>query len=86
MVNFGHMLKDAGHTISKGSKSVGHVFESGEKKAEKAISQVYKDGRSAVSYAGKHAVNDVDTLTNTLSSPLLWVVAGGVVIVVLLNR
>ena len=86
MVNFGHMLKDAGHTISKGSKSIGHVFESGSKTAEKAVSQVYKDTRTAVGYAGKHAVDDMDSITSSLSNPMLWIVVGGVVVVVLLNK
>ena len=97
MVNFGKMLKSAGHTIKKGSNSIGHVFEASEKKAEKVVSQVYKDskgavgqvykdGRSAASYTGKHVVQDVDNLTNALSSPILWLVAGGVVLVVLTRK
>ena len=93
----GKFLKNAGHSVSQGSKSIGHVFSSGEKKIEGAVSdvyhdgkgavgQVYKDSRTAVSYSGKHLINDVDTLTNAVSSPMLWIVVGVVAIAFLNNR
>jgi hypothetical protein len=97
MVNFGHILKDAGKTVKNGSNSISHVFTDGEKKAEKAVgqiykdgkkgvSQIYRDGRSATAYTGKHIIGDVDNLTNALSSPVLWIAIGGVAIVVLTRR
>ena len=86
MGGVGKFFKDAGHTISKGSKSIGHVFESGAKKVEGAVSDVYKDGKSAVSYTGKHLINDVDNVSNALSNPMMWIVIGGVLIVVMTRR
>ena len=82
----GKFFKDAGHSISKGSKSIGHVFESGAKKVVGGVSDVYKDGKSAVAYTGKHLIKDVDNVSNALSNPMLWVVVGGVVILVLTRR
>lgn len=84
-MTIGKFLKNVGHEVSKGSKSIGHVFEGGTKKIEGAVSDVYHDVRSGVSYTGKHLINDVDNISNALSNPMLWI-AGGVVIVVLLSR
>lgn len=86
MVNVGRFFKDAGNDIKSGSRSIGHVFEDTGKDIKKGWTQVYKDGRSAVSYGGKHLINDVDNISNALSSPILWLVAGGVVILVIANR
>ena len=92
-MTFGDVFKDVGHTVSQGSKSIGHVFTGGANAVSDvyhdvtgAVSTVYKDGRSAVSYTGKHAIKDVDTLTNAISSPMMWIVVGGVVILLLANR
>lgn len=82
----GKFFKNVGHSVSQGSKSIGHVFEGGAKKVEGAVSDVYHDSTSAIAYTGKHIINDVDTLTNTLSNPLLWLVVGGVAIVFLMNK
>ena len=84
MTNF---IKRLGHSISKSSKSIKHVFTSGGKKIEgavhdvyhdskKAVSGVYHDAKSAVSYTGKHLVNDVDNVSNILSGPILYIGAG----------
>lgn len=85
MGGVGKFFKDAGNTIKQGSKSVGHVFSEGGKKIEGAVSDVYHDGRSAVSYTGKHLINDVDQISSALSSPMVWVV-GGVLIILVLNQ
>lgn len=96
-MSVGKFFKDAGHSVSQSSKSIGHVFTSAGKKVEDSVSDVYhdgksavgsvyKDGRSAVAYSGKHLINDVDTVANALSSPLLWIVVGGVAIVILSRR
>lgn len=63
-------FKDIGKGIKSGGKSVGHLLSNSGKKVEGAISDVYHDGRSAVSYAGKHVINDVDNISSALSSPL----------------
>ena len=96
-MSVGKFFKDAGHTISQGSKTITNVFTGGTSSVTgavgtvyhdgtSAVSTLYKDGRSAVSFAGKHAINDVDTLANAISNPLMWIVVGGVIIVVLANR
>ena len=77
-----HSANSIGHTIAQPYNDVKSVVSD----VGKAGSQVYKDGRSAVSYTGKHAIKDVDTLTNAISSPMMWIVVGGVVILVLANR
>lgn len=81
-----NILKDVSKTFDKGSKSISHVFQEGGKKIEGAVSDVYHDTTSAVSYTGKHLINDVDNLSSMISNPLLWVVVGGVVLVVLTRR
>ena len=82
----GKFFKKAGHSVSKGSKSIGHVFSTAGKKYEGAISDVYYDGKTAVGYTGKHLINDVDTVTNAISSPMLWLVVGAVAIAFLTSR
>ena len=81
-----NILKEVSHSFDKGSKSIGHVFTNTGKKIEGAVSDVYHDTTSAASYAGKHIIKDVDTLSSAISSPMLWLVVGGVVIVVLMRR
>ena len=82
----GNLFKNIGHSISKGSKSIGHVFSKGEHKIEGAVSDVYHDAKGAVKYTGKHLINDVDTVSNTLSSPLLWIAGGALVLFVMSQR
>ena len=93
----GNFFKSVGKSIKKGSHSISNTFKSGGKKLEGAVSDVYhdvsggvsnvySDVKSAGSYVGKHVINDVDTLTDALSSPLLWIVVGGVVILIVVNR
>ena len=77
-----HSASSIGNTITQPYNDVKSVVTD----VGKAGSQVYKDGRSAVSYTGKHLINDVDNLSSALTSPMLWIVVGGVVIVVLMNR
>ena len=92
-----NIFKDVGHSIESGSKSIAHVFTGAGNTVKSSVSDVYHDSRSAVSsvyhdtktaaaYTGKHLINDVDSLTNMISNPLLWVVVGGVVLVVLTRR
>ena len=76
-MSVGKFFKKAGHSISKGSKSVSHVFKDAGHTVSKSVSTVYKDGKSAVSYTGKHLIGDVDSLTSTISSPILWVGIAG---------
>ena len=77
-----HSASSIGHTISQPYNDVKSVVSD----VGKAGSQVYKDGRSAVAFTGKHLVQDVDNLSSALTSPMLWIVVGGVVVVLLLNR
>ena len=77
-----HSASSIGNTITQPYNDVKSVVTD----VGKAGSQVYKDGRSAVGFAGKHLINDVDNLSSALSSPMLWIVVGGVVVVLLLNR
>ena len=81
-----NIFKDVEHGIESGSKSIGHVFSSAGNTIKGSVSDVYHDTRSAVSYTGKHLIDDVDSLTSMISNPLLWVVVGGVVLVVLTRR
>ena len=85
-MSVGKFFKKAGHSISKGSKSIGHVFKDTGHSISKGVSSVYKDGKSVVSYTGKHLIGDVDNLSNALSSPVLWILVGGVVLVILLKK
>ena len=96
-MSVGKFFKNAGHSISKGSKSIthavsntGHDVSHGVKSAghniSKGVSSVYKDGKSAVSYTGKHLIGDVDNLSSALSSPILWIAVGGVALVILLKK
>ena len=89
--NFGN---DVGHSVKSGTSSVTHLLTEPEHKIESAVGTAYKDGRSAVStaykdgrsaaaYTGKHLINDVDSISSMLSSPLLiiGVVAVGLIII-----
>ena len=86
----GKVFKNAGH-------SVGNLFKSGGKTITGAISDVYndtkhatggvyKDIKGATKYAGKHLINDVDNISSALSSPLLYIGVGVVVIMFLSRR
>ena len=77
-----HSASSIGNTITQPYNDVKSVVTD----VGKAGSQVYKDGRSAVAYTGKHIISDVDNLSSALTSPMLWIVVGGVVVVVLMNR
>ena len=59
--DIGKAFKKAGHSISKGFKDTGHFVE-------KNVGHVYHDVTGAVSYTGKHLVNDVDTLSNSTAN------------------
>ena len=85
----GNLFKDIGHSVSKGSKSIGQVFKSGGKKIEGAVSDVYHDTRSAVAYGGKHLINDVDKISDgvsNLTNPILIYGIGAVVLLVVLSQ
>ena len=72
-MSIGKFFKSVGHSVSKGSKSIGHVFKDTGHAIGKSVSTVYKDGKSAVSFTGKHLIGDVDKLSSTLSSPILYI-------------
>ena len=72
-MSIGKFFKSVGHTVSKGSKSIGHVFKDAGHTIGKSVSTVYKDGKSAISYGGKHLIGDVDNLSSSLSSPILYI-------------
>ena len=84
-MSVGKFFKHAGHSVSKGSKSIGNVFKHTGHDIKKGVSSVYKDGKSAVSYTGKHLIGDVDNLSSALSSPLLYIAIGGVALVILMK-
>ena len=86
MGGLGKFFKDAGHSISKGSKSIGHVFSKGAKKVEGAVSDVYHDGKSAVSYTGKHLIGDVDTLSSGVANSTMYFAIGGVAVVLIMMQ
>ena len=77
-MSVGKFFKKVGHTVSKGSKSIGHVFKGAGHTITKGVSTVYNDGKSAVSFAGKHVIGDVDKLSSALSSPIVWIAVAGV--------
>ena len=85
-MSVGKFFKSVGHSVSKGSKSISHIFSKGGQKIEGAVSDVYHDAKSAVSYGGKHLIGDVDTLSNSLSSPLLYIGIGIVAVVLISSR
>lgn len=85
-MSVGKFFKSVGHTISKGSKSVSHVFKDAGHTVSKSVSTVYNDGKSAISYTGKHVIGDVDKLSSALSSPMIWIAVGGVALVLLLKK
>ena len=75
-----HLLTDpVTNVVGSLGTGVSTVYKDGRS----ATSTIYKDGRSAVSFTGKHLINDVDTLSSTLSNPLLIlgvVIVGAVII------
>ena len=83
--DIGKGFKDVGNDFKKAGDKVGHLLSDGEHKIESGVTTIYKDARSATAYVGKHAVNDVDKLTSTLTSPIFLILVGGVVLVVLLK-
>ena len=96
-MSVGKFFKNVGHSVSKGSKSIKHVVSHTEHNIShsmktaghnisKGVSTIYKDGKSAVSFAGKHLINDVDNLSSALSSPIIWIAVGGVILVILLKK
>ena len=84
-MSVGKFFKHAGHSVSKSSKSVGNVFKHTGHDIKKGVSSVYNDGKSAVSYTGKHLIGDVDNISSALSSPLLYIAIGGVALVILMR-
>ena len=85
-MSIGKFFKKVGHTVSKGSKSIGHVFKDTGHALGKTVSTVYKDGKSAVSYTGKHLVGDVDKISSTLSSPILYIGVAAVGLLILSRK
>ena len=84
---------DVGKFVSHSASSIGHTIatpyndvKSVVSDVVKAGSQVYKDGRSAVSFTGKHLINDVDNISSVLSNPMIYIVGGVVIVVLLMNR
>ena len=82
----GNFFKDIGHSISKGSKSIAHVFSKGGKKIEGAVSDVYHDAKSAVSYGGKHLIGDVDTLSSGIANSTMYIAAGAIAILLIMMQ
>ena len=85
-MSIGKFFKKVGHSVSKGSKSIGHVFKDVGHAAGKTVSTVYKDGKSAVSYTGKHLIGDVDNISSTLSSPILYIGIAAVGLLILSRK
>lgn len=82
----GNLFKDIGHTISKGSKSIGHVFTSSGKTIKGAVSGVYHDAKSAVSYTGKHLIHDVDTVSSGVANSTMYIAAGAIAILLIMMQ
>ena len=82
----GNFFKEVGHTVSKGAKSIGHVFSGGAKKVEGAVSDVYHDARSAVSYGGKHLIGDVDTLSSGIANSTIYLAAGAIAVLLIMMQ
>lgn len=93
MVN---ILKSISHAAKSGTHAVGHLLSGGEKKIEKAIgtvykdgkhavNSVYKDGKSAVSYTGKHVIKDVDSISSSFSNPI-YILGAAVVAAVVFSK
>ena len=83
------LLDKLGNSVKSGTSSVTHLLTEPQQKLEKGVSNVYNDGKSAVSgaykdvrsaasYTGKHLINDVDNISSTLSNPIIII---GVVVV-----
>ena len=85
-MSIGKFFKSVGHTVSKGSKSIGHVFKSAGHTVSKGVSTVYNDGKSAVSFAGKHVIGDVDKLSSALSSPIVYIGIAAVVVLLVTRK
>ena len=84
---------DVGKFVSHSASSIGHTIatpyndvKSVVSDVGKAGSQVYKDSRSAVSFAGKHLISDVDNISSMLSNPMIYIVGGVVIVVFLMNK
>ena len=65
--------KSISHAFKKTNKSIGHAFKDTGHFVSKNVGNVYKDVKGAVAYTGKHLINDVDNVSNTLSSPILLI-------------
>ena len=96
-MSVGKFFKSVGHSVSQGSKSITHVVSNtahsishGAKTAghniSKGVSSVYSDAKSAVSYTGKHLIGDVDSISSMLSSPILYIAIGGIVLIYLMKN
>ena len=53
---------------------------------EKMVSDGYHDVKGAVSYGGKHLINDVDHLSTSFSMNLPLIIGGLVVVMVMATR
>ena len=52
---------------------------------EKVVSTGYKDVKGAVSYGGKHIINDVDSVSTSFAGSMPLII-GGVVVVLVMSR
>ena len=75
-------------TLSHTGKSISHAFKDSTHNISKTVGTVYNDGKSAVSYGGKHLIKDVDNVSNALSNPMTIIVIGvlGVGAILILTR
>lgn len=89
-MSVGKFFKSVGHSVSQGSKSITHVVSHTASNAantvKKSVSTVYNDAKSATSYAGKHLIGDVDSISSMLSSPILYIAIGGIVLIYLMKN
>ena len=84
---------NVGKFVSHSASSIGHTLSTPYNDVKKVVSdvgkggsQIYKDSRSALSYTGKHLINDVDNISSALSNPMIYIVGGVVIVVLLMNR
>ena len=75
-------FKSFSHAGKKIGNAIGDVYTDGKH----AVSGVYNDTKSAVSYGGKHIIKDVDNVSSTLSNPFVIVGVGAVILVIAMNR
>jgi hypothetical protein len=68
-------LDDVGKTLKQGTVATSHL-----------ITQPYKDIRSGVAYAGKHGINDVDKISDTISNPYIMYGVIGAVLLLLYKK